>query len=448
MINGLEGIPGSGKSYEAVVFHVLEALKKGRRVITNLPLNIQTFAALDPAYVDLIERRTRPMPVRGTWNPDRVDEDGNGLAYVMFAEGEEPQDAPKRSETIFAGVWDYYTDWKHPTTGQGPLIVIDECHNPLSREDTDPQVVEWYKLHRHFNVDVLLMTQSFRDMNQPIARLVAMLVKVRKADILGKKDCYIRKVHAGYRGAVISQDERKYLPQMFPLYKSHTQGNSVGEAGASDVAPFLVKFNRFKWAFIAVTLLYAVYAFWPAPPKPKVVAGMQRIPLGATYPASAASAPRMATSAPLPQNTADTAPAVVVAAQDYPEPYESKGLHMTGRMSMAGKTIYTFLVSQNGQPIGGVVDAELKQAGYHWKPLTDCAGVLTFNGKQRAVTCDAPQGAMGIPFVSQVGNTPAAMPKAVVPAAPQAGPHPFEAVLTKPKDFMAMAPAKTASAAL
>jgi zona occludens toxin len=35
---------------------------------------------------------------------------------------------------------------------------------------------------------------------------------------------------------VVSVEERKYKPEFFKLYKSHTQGNSVAEAGAQDVA--------------------------------------------------------------------------------------------------------------------------------------------------------------------------------------------------------------------
>ena len=72
MINGLEGIPGSGKSYEGVVYHVLPALKAGRKVITNLPLNVDAFAAIDPAYRDLIEVRTRPAPCIGEWNAANI----------------------------------------------------------------------------------------------------------------------------------------------------------------------------------------------------------------------------------------------------------------------------------------------------------------------------------------------------------------------------------------
>lgn len=64
MSNGLEGIPGSGKSYEAVVFHVLPALQSGRLVITNLPLLVEAFAALDPAFRSLIQIRRQPAPSR------------------------------------------------------------------------------------------------------------------------------------------------------------------------------------------------------------------------------------------------------------------------------------------------------------------------------------------------------------------------------------------------
>lgn len=72
------------------------------------------------------------------------------------------------------------------------------------------------------------------------------------AVILGRSDHYIRKVHSGYRGAVISTEEHKYKPEYFGLYKSYTKGNSVAESAAQDVLPFSVKFNRFKWGDVFV----------------------------------------------------------------------------------------------------------------------------------------------------------------------------------------------------
>lgn len=412
MINGLEGIPGSGKSYEAVVYHVLDSLKRGRKVITNLPLVVPMFAAIDPAYADLIEVRTRPAKIRGWWKPDAIDDKGNGQAFVIFNEGVLGPMDPGEGVSVFGHVWDYYTEWKHPETGQGPLFVIDECHVPIPQQGTDKQVVEWFKLHRHFNADVLLMTQSFRDMNQPIARLVGMLIKVRKADVLGRKDAYIRKVHAGYRGAVISTEERPYKEQYFPLYKSHTQGNSVAEAAASDVAPFVVKFRRFTWAWWAITIIAAAWYLWPTDKAKKQ-------PQAKTPPVATATGPATATAGPpspaKPASHATTPPLAKRASEPdpeaTPEPYAGKTLHLTGRISFKGQDVYTFTVSNNAQRVSTMDSRDLQKMGYVWQPLTDCAGTLRWEGKPRAITCDAPamaQWSADKPIVVQSGKESAA----------------------------------------
>ncbi len=425
MINGLEGIPGSGKSYEAVVYHVLEALKKGRKVITNLPLQVAMFAAIDPAYEGLIEVLVKPRPVIGVWNAAAVDDKGNGQAYTLFEDGRKVP--PGEAVSVFGHVWDYLSDWKHPETGQGPLFVIDECHVPIPQTGTDKQVVEWFKLHRHFNADVLLMTQSFRDMNQPIARLIGFLTKVRKADVFGRKDSYIRKVHAGYRGAVISTEERPYKPQFFPLYKSHTQGNSVGESSASDVAPFIVKFRRFTWAWWGITVIAAAWYLWPAADKPKKPTAAK----STSAPAPIASA-NAAGTPPSPANAASHAvvapPAKNASEPDpdaTPEPYAGKTLHLTGKITMRGESVYTFTISSAAQRVSTMDSRDLVKMGYTWQPLTDCAGTLRWEGKPKAITCDAPamaQWSADKPIVVQTGKSsaghagaPSAAPGTTVP---------------------------------
>jgi zona occludens toxin len=404
MINGLEGIPGSGKSYEAVVHHVLPQLASGRKVITNLPLLVDVFAAIDPEYRSLIELRTRSSPILGVWNAAGVDDKGNGHAFalgpVSSVFGERSASDDDEDVGLFGGVWDYYTAWKHPLTGQGPVFIIDECHIALPVTGTQKHVVEWYKLHRHFNVDVLLCTQNFRDINQPIARLLGMMVKVRKADILGKKDCYIRKVHAGYRGAVISTEERKYKPHLFGLYKSHSQGNSVAESAAGDVSPFIVKFRRFTWAFIGVTVVFCAYAAsrWRSPLTPSS-------PPGALLQSSAVSHPVRAVLA----SGVVSAPAVAAVLQPpdplNPEPYQTKGLHITGRVVSAKRDVFAFAVSASGTRLGQVTSDDLRAAGYLWRPLTDCAGVLVWAGVGKSITCDAPavsEGSTNAPVVITV----------------------------------------------
>lgn len=398
MINGLEGIPGSGKSYESVVFHILPALRAGRKVITNVPVKLESFASIDPAYAELIEIRRKPAPVRGTWDANRVDENGNGDAFELFEDGhEEPQSV---TLPLFGTVWDYWSTWKHPKTGVGPLFVIDECHVGMPKAGPDGRtprpVVEWYKLHRHFNVDVLLMTQSFRDMDQQIAKLLHMLIRVRKADILGRKDAYIRKVHAGYRGAVISQEERDYQPQFFPLYKSHTQGNSVAESTASDVAPFIVKWRRFSWCLYAVIAVVTVWAWWPSdkpakPAKPARAPAPERIVDAAPSISQAVHTPAPAASRPAAPATAADEADPAVTGGPYPEPYAKHALHVTGWITLGGRQAHTFAVLKDGAVLATVTTRDLERAGYEVKALSECAVVITFGTKQRTLVCDAPR---------------------------------------------------------
>lgn len=396
MINGLEGIPGSGKSYESVVYHVLVALQAGRKVITNLPLQVDMFAAINPDYRSLLEIRTRPMTIRGTWSAERVDEaTGQGNAYELFA-SEEKNIKPGIEQSIFGGVWDYYSTWKHAVSGIGPLFVIDECHIPLPAVGTDKHVIEWFKLHRHFNADVLLMTQSFRDMAQVIARLIAMLVKVRKADILGRANEYIRKVHGGYRGAVISTEMRPYQPQYFPLYKSHTQGNSVMEQMASDVKPFIVKFNRFRNIYFVFMLIGVAYAVWVniEPHKP---AGAPIPVVLKAQPAAVLSASTSAPANGVPSDPALIKKAIPSVLQEDvdPEPLEKKGIHLSGMMRMGQRVIYTFIISDGPTRVVDLTDGDLRDAGYTWRSTGHCTGVLSWHGVRKAITCDAPRLAAG-----------------------------------------------------
>lgn len=393
MINGLEGIPGSGKSYEAVAYHVLPALRSGRKVITNLPLNIDAFAAIDPAWRDLIEIRTRPAPRIGDWNAANIAEHE---AFRLWTD-REPEPQPENIFT-FGSVWDYYSTWRGDKD-QGPLYVIDECHVALPKLGTPDAVVQWFKLHRHYNAEVLLMTQSFRDINQPIAQLVATMIKCRKADILGNADEYIRKVHAGYRGAVIQTDRRKYESKYFGLYKSNTQSSGSAESKAQDVSPMIVKFKRFTRLFWVFAIAYMVYAFWPQDDTSvwghKTTAAAKKsagaVPLHAQH----AAAPPQAQQGPVqtPQQPAGTS--VTPTAPEVKDPLFGKLLHMTGDLNKAGRYQITFVVSSEGRRVFDVTSDDLVQAGYKVHRLAHCMATVTYQSVVRPVTCDAPYTASG-----------------------------------------------------
>lgn len=392
MINALEGIPGSGKSYEAVVYHVLPALEKGRKVITNLPLDVERFAAINPDYRALLEVRKFAQPTRGTWDANAANR--GELAFVMG------DVKPVEDVEIFGHVWDFWDEWKGEG-GIGPLYVIDECHVcfPTARrggQGTPKDVVQWFKIHRHYGADVLLMTQSFRDIEPSITSLIATLIKVRKADVLGKKNKYIRKVHAGYRGGLVSEDQRDYKAQFFGLYKSHTQGGAVVEAQASDVTPFVAKWRRGTAIFWVLAIAYCVYAFWPsAEKKPtRLQSELKSTPSGMVLVDDggkpAYRKPLDANGGVPPGEAPKPLPAPPV------EPYKGKNFHLTGWLQLGTRLVYMFEVSANGQRIGTTDDVQLAKAGYRYTHLAECAGVIHWHGEDRPITCDAPRLTQGM----------------------------------------------------
>lgn len=388
MINLLLGGPGGGKSYEAVAYHILPAVKRGRKVITNLPLNLDAFEAVEPGCTDLIEIRTKTLAVA----PDAESADDGFMGLINRARASRFLDRP------FAHVEDYSDTWRS-ADGMGPLYVVDECHFVLPKNGTAKAVEEWFSMHRHFNVDVLLITQSSGKISEAIRDLVQVVYKVRKAIGLGRPNGYIRKVLDGVNGGEVSVSERKYRPEMFKLYRSHTQGVALEEQHADDVAPLMVRFNRFKWAFYAVTAVAVVYAVSKGSPfSTKPVLAKSSPAVVAAAPARVASAPGVAASAP---GSPASAPV------DDSEPFKGRGLHISGWLGTDANRVYTFVVSSNQFRLFDTTDAELKKAGYSFEPLGYCMGALRYRALVRYVACDAPMQASGrnnSPVVMDLGS--------------------------------------------
>ncbi len=376
MINILLGAPGGGKSYEAVVYHVLPALKRGRKVITNLPLNLEAFDAIEPGFSDLLEIRTRSLKGQDA----KLQVGRAGRAFMKSI-----------NTRAFANPEDFVSEWRGED-GSGPLYIIDECHFCMPKDGTSVEVEEWFSMHRHYNVDVLLITQSAGKISEAIRELIQNCYKVRKAIAFGKPDSYIRKVLDGVNGGEIAVGQRDYLPQYFKLYKSHTKGNAIAEVEAEDVSPFIVKFKRWTWAILALGIVLTIWTVYNAVSKPDPVKLAPRTLTRSNAPQSPPGPP----GASVPPGQAQTlAAAEPVLQNGVPEPFGGKQLHLTGSATMGKKTIYQFTVSQNGLNVMQVFDYELQKMGYKWAPLVACAGTLTWGDKSTSITCDTPRVVLG-----------------------------------------------------
>ncbi|MDW6004439.1 zonular occludens toxin domain-containing protein [Vibrio mangrovi] len=232
----VKGTPGSGKSYETVVHHILPVLKDGRKVVTNIPLNIESFCMiLGESVRELIEV-----------HPFDFSDSTPALAH--------PDD------------YIQYQDWRNDK-GQGVLFVLDECHYlfPLQGRgkvmtDLADAQVRFFSGHRHYGFDFIFLTQSDRKINKLIREDIEICIEVRKVRAVGEKS-YRRSVYYygdSKKNGLIDQGLRKYEDQYFVLYKSHTKTEQVvQEAGIKDVKKWHQSwFIRFGIALTAFGVFY------------------------------------------------------------------------------------------------------------------------------------------------------------------------------------------------
>jgi len=377
MINLLVGRPGGGKSFEAVAYHVLPALMQGRKVITNLPLNVDAFARIDASFESLIDLR---------------HENYKEEVFNQFGVKETLLVRP------FASMRDYADPWRHSVSGAGPLYVIDECHLSLPRGNTRIEVEEWFSLHRHETADVLLIAQSYGKVSRNIIEMVQTCYKVSKNVALGFSSNYTRKVLDGVRGEEVNSSVRKYDKQYFPLYKSHTQGGG-SEQAASDIKPIWQ-----HWSFYGVGLMLVLGIYLFSAGKASLNpfgSATEKMKVGKPIDYKALSEP---TSQPVsqPVRLSDGSvlepyvPVPLDAVQPVPDsaihPLSNVDLHVVSRVQFSsGRGGYGFVVSQNGQPIFHVSQSELEEMGYTVVALSNCSVRVTYGDFSEFVICDSPQ---------------------------------------------------------
>jgi zona occludens toxin len=399
MQNWIIGSSGGGKSYEAVRYHILPALESGRHVITNLPLVLEEFEKLNPEFLKLIHLRKKAQPVLGE--------------FSLLDETPTFQLLPDLFETptkrAFSSVWDFYfTDEYRNEKGQGPLFVVDEVHLSLPRKDCDKQVEEWQSCHRHFNCDLLFITQSYGKCSAAICDNTQIVYRVRKNIAFGSASSYVRKVQDGFRGDVVNTAIREYDPKFFPLYKSHTQGQSVEEFGANDIVPL---WKRWPFIGLGITVLILLFLIPKALSNNPFDAEKYQNKDAKTALLSPDESLQPLTSNP--QNTALTPAKLSSSSQSNiqalpPKPtdffLDGHGVHLLGKQVFSGSNIYYLFVSQNGIKQFVITSKELNLAGYDFKAFSPCLAVISKADYQKFVSCDSPT------LLNDVGNSPTAAP--------------------------------------
>ncbi|MDD5385512.1 MAG: zonular occludens toxin domain-containing protein [Gallionella sp.] len=221
----LEGVPGSGKSYEAVVTHLLPRLKIGRKCITNIRgINVEMFAEILARPVEWVRENLIIVPWEETKNV---------------------------SQNII----------------HDALYLLDEVQDfwPSVRDKLDEKMTEFITQHRQFGLDIVLMGQCLKDVHNTWRGRVEKKYYFQKLDVLGLStryqwSCYQRK---GEKFVFINDGGGKYDKKFFGLYQSYRpESENRDTYGDKRTTIWTRKSIRYGVPLVVIVSIYALYFLW------------------------------------------------------------------------------------------------------------------------------------------------------------------------------------------
>lgn len=196
-----EGVPGSGKSYDVVKHHIVPALKKGRPVFARL---------------------------NGIDEPDKRDAMAAHLGITREALDALFVHVPTSDvHATFVAEQGEDGKWHLPARFKNALVIIDEVHEFYvggTREALPPEREQFFAMHRHMGVDIVVMSQFYKRVHTAIRHRVEVKNAFQKLSALGKlgESRYtVRRFQTIMpdRYEQVGIETHSYDPAMFPLYR-------------------------------------------------------------------------------------------------------------------------------------------------------------------------------------------------------------------------------------
>ncbi|HIL23613.1 MAG TPA: hypothetical protein EYG20_10050 [Alcanivorax sp.] len=344
------GLPRSGKSY-GVIENVIEpAIKKGREVWTNIPVNEEAW----------MER--------------------HGKAPVNF-DVQEIKDNPR---------------WFHDVFPAGAVLVLDECWRVwpagLKANNADENHQEFLTMHGHmvgdegYTTEVVLVTQDLSQLASFVRALVDFTYRSVKLRKLGMDKTFRVDV---YEGAVTGQNPPlkkrmsdqvyRYKNATFDLYVSHTM-SKAGAGIEQNLDKRSSMFSRRKAVWLAVFILPAlVFIYWGS----------------GTLMSAYGMGDDVTDSAPaqqaLPSTPTDSKvrPAGPPPAPRFSDPLKQYDVYIIWSNGGNGSYDYEFTM-ETRKEFAQVALSDLQAMNYTIKPVNHCLVLLSINGGTRPVTCRQP----------------------------------------------------------
>ncbi|CAM5223293.1 zonular occludens toxin family protein [Alishewanella longhuensis] len=222
-----EGLPRSGKSYEATKEHIVPALKKGRKVFARINgLNYEKIAQL----AEITEERCREL-----------------LHHI-------PEEQ-------------VHTIYQHIENDS--LVIIDELQNffPSGRQKLSDDMTKFITEHGHRGLDIVTMGQSITDCHNTWRRRTQRKIQFLKLDMVGMENRYKWTAFQGSLNAKgditfteINSGTKKYDPEYFGAYLSH-QPDTTNKDNLEDARLNLFNQKSLRYG-LPIALAVGVYAIY------------------------------------------------------------------------------------------------------------------------------------------------------------------------------------------
>jgi|GEM_PF-1724114 len=226
------GKKGSGKSYCVIFQEIIPALREGRKVITNIDgLNLRELRNFIGKEIDVEVRMSKKW-----WR--------ESLTCVVENEGTE-------QERLIP----------HPSIWSGALYVIDECQmiwDAREFRDTTKGFLSMIEYERHFDIDIIFVTQNVKRCDVNITRLANDSFQIKNLGFLhgwAKNKFVVNKRQTPFDSDVVAQYTMTYDKTIFTLYRS---GANIHEKGTrtrfSSVRIYAIVVLLFAGFFILVRI--------------------------------------------------------------------------------------------------------------------------------------------------------------------------------------------------
>jgi zona occludens toxin (predicted ATPase) len=185
-----QGPPGSGKTY-GLTRTILEVVKAGRKVITNVPLKLEVWEKKFPDYVHLIEIREFDGKELSAWEDDWTGEQG-----------------------------------------EGPLFIIDEAADFCQKGMISDELMKHFRMHRHKGYDIIFGTQAETSLDPNLRKMFENVEECKNLQAIGLSNRWRVSKYLMTQGTRSRQafetTTGKFRANIFELYESRTVSGATG----------------------------------------------------------------------------------------------------------------------------------------------------------------------------------------------------------------------------